>query len=71
MRFNCNSLYIIRRYAGRTTGKVFRIGLMGSSSTEENVKLIVDALGNVLAAEHAAARLYSREPPFRFKRSWT
>lgn len=41
---------------GPLAGKVFRIGLMGSSSTEENVTLLVDALSKVLAAEHAAAR---------------
>ena len=29
---------------------------MGSSSTEENVTLLVDALSKVLAAEHVAAR---------------
>ena len=29
---------------------------MGSSSTEENVKLLMDALGKVLAVEHTAAR---------------
>jgi alanine-glyoxylate transaminase/serine-glyoxylate transaminase/serine-pyruvate transaminase len=41
---------------GPLAGKVFRIGLMGSSSTEENVKLLMDALGKVLAVEHTAAR---------------
>ena len=40
---------------GSLAGKVFRIGLMGSSSTEENVVLLVDALGKVLAAEWAHA----------------
>jgi len=35
---------------GPLAGKVFRIGLMGSSSTEENVRLLVEALGKVLAA---------------------
>lgn len=39
---------------GPLAGKVFRIGLMGSSSTEENVSMLVDALSKVLAAEHAA-----------------
>ena len=38
---------------GPLAGKVFRIGLMGSSSTEENVKLLIDALGKTLAAESA------------------
>jgi alanine-glyoxylate transaminase / serine-glyoxylate transaminase / serine-pyruvate transaminase len=41
---------------GPLAGKVFRIGLMGSSSTDENMKLLIDALGKVVAAEHAAAR---------------
>lgn len=40
---------------GPLAGKVFRIGLMGSSSTDENVKLFVDALGKVLAADQAPA----------------
>ena len=40
---------------GPLAGKVFRIGLMGSSSTEENVTLLVDALGKALAAETAHA----------------
>jgi len=38
---------------GPLAGKVFRIGLMGSSSTEENVKLLIDALEKALAAESA------------------
>jgi alanine-glyoxylate transaminase/serine-glyoxylate transaminase/serine-pyruvate transaminase len=38
---------------GPLAGKVFRIGLMGSSSTEENVRLLVEALEKVLAAERA------------------
>jgi alanine-glyoxylate transaminase/serine-glyoxylate transaminase/serine-pyruvate transaminase len=38
---------------GPLAGKVFRIGLMGSSSTEENVALLVEALGKALAAESA------------------
>jgi alanine-glyoxylate transaminase/serine-glyoxylate transaminase/serine-pyruvate transaminase len=43
---------------GPLAGKVFRIGLMGSSSTEENVALLADALGNALAAERSqTARL--------------
>ena len=33
---------------GPLAGKVFRIGLMGSSSTDENVKLFVDALRPLL-----------------------
>jgi alanine-glyoxylate transaminase/serine-glyoxylate transaminase/serine-pyruvate transaminase len=36
---------------GPLAGKVFRIGLMGSSSTEENVALLVEALQKALAAE--------------------
>jgi alanine-glyoxylate transaminase/serine-glyoxylate transaminase/serine-pyruvate transaminase len=40
---------------GPLAGKVFRIGLMGSSSTEENVTLLVDALGKALAAESTHA----------------
>src|SRR6266849_6132117 len=40
---------------GPLAGKVFRIGLMGSSSTAENVALLVDALGKALAAEWAHA----------------
>jgi alanine-glyoxylate transaminase/serine-glyoxylate transaminase/serine-pyruvate transaminase len=38
---------------GPLAGKVFRIGLMGSSSTEGNVALLVEALGKALAAESA------------------
>ncbi len=38
---------------GPLAGKVFRIGLMGSSSTEENVALLVEALQKALAAESA------------------
>lgn len=41
---------------GPLAGKVFRIGLMGSSSTEENVALLAEALEKALSAEHAAAR---------------
>ena len=33
---------------GPLAGKVFRIGLMGSSSTEENVALLIAALGKAL-----------------------
>jgi len=40
---------------GPLAGKVFRIGLMGSSSTEENVALLADALGKALAAERSQA----------------
>jgi alanine-glyoxylate transaminase/serine-glyoxylate transaminase/serine-pyruvate transaminase len=40
---------------GPLAGKVFRIGLMGSSSTEENVDLLVKALEKVLSGERAAA----------------
>lgn len=36
---------------GPLAGKVFRIGLMGHSSTPENVLLILDALENALRAE--------------------
>jgi alanine-glyoxylate transaminase / serine-glyoxylate transaminase / serine-pyruvate transaminase len=39
---------------GPLAGKVFRIGLMGSSSTEENVDLLVKALEKALSAERAA-----------------
>jgi alanine-glyoxylate transaminase/serine-glyoxylate transaminase/serine-pyruvate transaminase len=38
---------------GPLAGKVFRIGLMGSSSTEENVALVAEALQKALAAELA------------------
>ena len=41
---------------GPLAGKVFRIGLMGSSSTEENVELLAKALEKVLSAERAVAR---------------
>jgi alanine-glyoxylate transaminase/serine-glyoxylate transaminase/serine-pyruvate transaminase len=41
---------------GPLAGKIFRIGLMGSSSTEENVDLLVKALEKALNAERAAAR---------------
>jgi len=41
---------------GPLAGKVFRIGLMGSSSMEQNVELLVKALEKVLSAERAAAR---------------
>ena len=40
---------------GPLAGKVFRIGLMGSSSTEENVALLVEALQKALAAERGQA----------------
>jgi alanine-glyoxylate transaminase / serine-glyoxylate transaminase / serine-pyruvate transaminase len=40
---------------GPLAGKIFRIGLMGSSSTEENVDLLVKALEKVLSGERAAA----------------
>lgn len=40
---------------GPLAGKVFRIGLMGSSSTEENVALLVEALKKALAAEQTQA----------------
>jgi alanine-glyoxylate transaminase/serine-glyoxylate transaminase/serine-pyruvate transaminase len=40
---------------GPLAGNVFRIGLMGSSSTEENVALLVEALRKALAAEHGQA----------------
>jgi alanine-glyoxylate transaminase / serine-glyoxylate transaminase / serine-pyruvate transaminase len=36
---------------GPLAGKVFRIGLMGSSSTEENVALLVEAVRKALSAE--------------------
>jgi alanine-glyoxylate transaminase/serine-glyoxylate transaminase/serine-pyruvate transaminase len=36
---------------GPLAGKVFRIGLMGHSSTEENVLLILDVLEKTLRAE--------------------
>ena len=36
---------------GPLAGKVFRIGLMGSSSSEENVLLILDVLEKALRAE--------------------
>ena len=40
---------------GPLAGKVFRIGLMGSSSTEENVTLLAGALEKALAAERSQA----------------
>jgi alanine-glyoxylate transaminase/serine-glyoxylate transaminase/serine-pyruvate transaminase len=36
---------------GALAGKVFRVGLMGSGSTAENVRIILEALGEALAAE--------------------
>lgn len=42
---------------GAFTGKVWRIGLMGESSTQANVELVLDALESVLAAHgHACPR---------------
>jgi alanine-glyoxylate transaminase/serine-glyoxylate transaminase/serine-pyruvate transaminase len=35
---------------GPLAGKVFRIGLMGYSSTEENVRIILDALQRTMHA---------------------
>jgi alanine-glyoxylate transaminase/serine-glyoxylate transaminase/serine-pyruvate transaminase len=40
---------------GPLAGKVFRIGLMGSSSTEANVGLLVEAKRKALAAERGQA----------------
>ena len=40
---------------GPLGGKVFRIGLMGSSSTEQNVALLVEALQKALAADRDQA----------------
>jgi alanine-glyoxylate transaminase/serine-glyoxylate transaminase/serine-pyruvate transaminase len=40
---------------GPLAGIVFRIGLMGSSSTGENVALLVEALQKALAAERGQA----------------
>ena len=40
---------------GPLAGKIFRIGLMGSSSTEENVDLCIHALVNALKAEGSGA----------------
>jgi alanine-glyoxylate transaminase/serine-glyoxylate transaminase/serine-pyruvate transaminase len=40
---------------GELKGKVWRIGLMGHSSTRGNVELLISALRNLLA-EHDAAR---------------
>jgi alanine-glyoxylate transaminase/serine-glyoxylate transaminase/serine-pyruvate transaminase len=36
---------------GPLKGKIWRIGLMGSGSTRENVLLVLDALGRALKAE--------------------
>jgi len=41
---------------GPLAGQVFRIGLMGSSSTKENVALLVEALQNALAIEQTQAQ---------------
>lgn len=42
---------------GAFAGKVWRIGLMGESSTQANVELVLDALESVLAAQgHACPR---------------
>ena len=55
---------------GPLKGKIWRIGLMGSGSTRENVLLVLDALHRALNAEcfsrssgvDAAEALYSRNP---------
>ncbi len=36
---------------GQLAGQVFRIGLMGSSSTEENIALVLDSLQKAMQAE--------------------
>ena len=41
---------------GPLAGKVLRVGLMGSSSTEENVELLVEALKKILPARAGTAR---------------
>ena len=41
---------------GPLAGKVFRVGLMGASSTEANVRLLLEALEETLRAEGYAAR---------------
>jgi alanine-glyoxylate transaminase/serine-glyoxylate transaminase/serine-pyruvate transaminase len=51
---------------GPLKGKIWRIGLMGSGSTRDNVRLVLDALQRALAAEgyacpsgvEAAERVY-------------
>ena len=40
---------------GQLAGQVFRIGLMGSSSTEENIALVLDALQKAMQAEAVTA----------------
>jgi len=40
---------------GPLAGKVFRIGLMGESSTEENVKVLAGALAQALSAQRSEA----------------
>jgi alanine-glyoxylate transaminase/serine-glyoxylate transaminase/serine-pyruvate transaminase len=55
---------------GPLKGKIWRIGLMGSGSSRENVLLMLEALGRVLSEEGAsrpsgvaaAERVYSRPP---------
>jgi alanine-glyoxylate transaminase/serine-glyoxylate transaminase/serine-pyruvate transaminase len=42
---------------GPLAGKVLRVGLMGSSSTEENVELLVEALKKILPARAGTAHL--------------
>lgn len=59
---------------GPLAGKVFRVGLMGASSTEENVLLVLEALEGSLRAEGyqpagnaraAAERSYAAAPAFQ------
>lgn len=40
---------------GQLAGQVFRIGLMGSSSTEENIALVLDSLQKAMQAETVTA----------------
>jgi alanine-glyoxylate transaminase/serine-glyoxylate transaminase/serine-pyruvate transaminase len=40
---------------GQLAGQVFRIGLMGSSSTEENIALVLDSLQKAMQAEAVTA----------------
>jgi alanine-glyoxylate transaminase/serine-glyoxylate transaminase/serine-pyruvate transaminase len=55
---------------GPLKGKIWRIGLMGSGSSRDNVRLVLNALGRALIAEgfacasgiEAAEQVYSSEP---------
>ncbi len=53
---------------GPLAGKVFRIGVMGASSTQANVLLLLEALGNALDAEGYVPSANGREAAEAFYR---